>query len=78
MISKSKTSIWGSESEDIKTNDFKTKSDSISPAYYSCSITENPMLNVTFSVGDGFSGGGFQIDIFKADIKSLPIHILTM
>ncbi|MEN5306365.1 hypothetical protein ABE425_02550 [Chryseobacterium cucumeris] len=66
------TSIWGSESEDIKTNDFKTKSDSISPAYYSCSITENPMLNVTFSVGDGFSGGGFQIDIFQSRYKISP------
>ena len=65
--------LWGEDSEeDIKTNDFKTKSDTISPEYYSCYINKKPILNVIFSVGDGFSGGGYQIDILQNRYKISP------
>ncbi|WP_114820410.1 hypothetical protein [Chryseobacterium sp. KLBC 52] len=64
--------IWSQEGEDAKTNDFKITSDSTSFEYYSCYINRNPALNITFSVGDGFSGGGYQIDILQNRYKVSP------
>lgn len=67
-----KATLWETEGENIKTNNFKTKSDSITPEYYSCHINKSPLLHVTFSVGDGYSGGGYQIDIFQNRYKIAP------
>ncbi|WPO91936.1 hypothetical protein [Chryseobacterium sp. YR459] len=64
--------IWSQEGEDAKTNDFKITSDSTSFEFYSCYINRNPTLNITFSVGDGFSGGGYQIDILQNRYKVSP------
>lgn len=61
--------LLSSESEDIKTNTFKMESDSIGFEYYRCYISKDPILNVRFSAGDGFSGGGFQIDIVQNRYK---------
>ncbi|RQO38291.1 hypothetical protein DBR39_15610 [Chryseobacterium sp. KBW03] len=64
--------IWSKRG--IKSNDFKTKmeTDSLSPEYYECAIHKNPILTVRLYVGDGFSGGGFQIDILQNRYKISP------
>ncbi|MGX5683706.1 hypothetical protein ACWKWW_04025 [Chryseobacterium cucumeris] len=64
--------LWSQKGEDRKTNDFKLTSDNTSFEYYSCYINRNPTLNITFSVGDGFSGGGYQIDILQNRYKVSP------
>ncbi|SIQ91752.1 hypothetical protein [Chryseobacterium sp. RU33C] len=64
--------LWSQKGEDHKTNDFKITSDNTSFEYYSCYINRNPTLKITFSVGDGFSGGGYQIDILQNRYKVSP------
>lgn len=65
-------SLLQAESEEIKTNNFRVKYDSFSPEYFGCSIHKDPLLKVTFFVGDGFSGGGYQIDVIQNRYKVSP------
>ncbi|MGH1519344.1 hypothetical protein [Chryseobacterium sp. JK1] len=62
-------SLWHTKSKETKTNNFRVKYDSLSPKYFDCYIYKDPLLKITFSVGDGFSGGGYQIDIIQNRYK---------
>lgn len=67
--------IDGGESEEIKTNNFRIKVDSLSTESYSCIISNNSFsLEVKLLTGDGFSGGGYSINILNNRYKISPYH----
>ena len=56
--------IFGGESEEIKTNNFKIKNVGYSNEAYHYNINNYPIfLEIKLFAGDGFSGGGYTIDI---------------
>lgn len=67
--------IYGGDSEEIKTNNFKVKIDSLSTESYQYNITDKPFsLQIQLFTGDGFSGGGYNIDIINNRYKVSPYH----
>ncbi|AYN01461.1 hypothetical protein EAG08_15110 [Chryseobacterium sp. 3008163] len=67
--------IDGGDSEEIKTNNFRTKIDSLSTESYSSNISNNGFsLEIKLSTGDGFSGGGYSINIVNNRYKISPYH----
>ena len=67
--------IDGGNSEEIKTNNFKVKIDSFSTESYSYWVTENKFsLEIKLFTGDGFSGGGYNIDIVNNRYKVSLYH----
>jgi len=67
-------SIFGGESDEIKTNNFRVKTDSLEGEYFSCHFSNDPFLKITFSAGDGYSGGGYSIDIINNRYQVSPYH----
>jgi hypothetical protein len=58
--------IDGGDSEEIKTNNFRVKIDSLSTESYSFNINSYPIsLEIELFTGDGFSGGGYSIEIIN-------------
>ena len=67
--------IDGGDSEEIKTNNFQVKIDSLSTESYSYSIKDNTFsLEIQLFTGDGFSGGGYTIDIVDNRYKISAYH----
>jgi len=64
--------LW--DTEDIKSNDFKVKTETndLSPEIYWCSIHKDPILTVRLYAGDGYSGGGYEINILQNRYKISP------
>ncbi|WP_073291712.1 hypothetical protein [Chryseobacterium polytrichastri] len=68
-------SIFGGESDKNKTNNFRIKIDSLEGQYFSCSVYNyRPFLKIYLSIGDGFSGGGYDIDIVNNRYKLSPYY----
>ncbi|MCU7618017.1 hypothetical protein NZ698_12475 [Chryseobacterium sp. PBS4-4] len=58
--------IDGGDSEEIKTNNFRVKIDSLLTESYNSNISYNGFtLEIKLSTGDGFSGGGYSINIIN-------------
>jgi hypothetical protein len=56
----------GRKSEDLKTNNFRVKADGSSAESYRCDIQDLPfVLQIRFSTGDGYSGGGYIVEIIR-------------
>ncbi|MDF2554022.1 MAG: hypothetical protein K0R36_3476 [Chryseobacterium sp.] len=67
--------IDGGDSEEIKTNNFRTKIDSLSTESYSSNISNNNFsLEIKLLKGDGFSGGGYSINIINNRYKISSYH----
>ena len=67
--------IDGGDSEEIKTNNFKVKIDSLSTESYSYNIKDKTFfLEIQLFTGDGFSGGGYNINIINNRYKLFPYH----
>lgn len=68
-------SIFGGKSDENKTNNFRVKIDSLEGEYFSCSMYDNKLfLEIKLSAGDGYSGGGYDIDILNNRYKLSPYH----
>lgn len=58
--------IDGGDSEDIKTNNFRLKTEGFSTESYIYNINSNPIsLEIKLFTGDGFSGGGYTVEIIN-------------
>jgi hypothetical protein len=59
--------IFEGDSDDVKSNNLTIKiEDESSEEYYTCSIENNKLfLDIKFFTGDGFSGGGYQLNIIN-------------
>ncbi|MCE3076818.1 hypothetical protein [Chryseobacterium gwangjuense] len=67
--------IVGGDSEEIKTNNFKVKTDSFSSESYIYSIQDNPLsLQIQIFTGDGYSGGGYNVEIINNRYKVSLYH----
>ncbi|WP_146942648.1 hypothetical protein [Chryseobacterium hagamense] len=68
-------SFDGRESESIKTNNFRIKTDGSSAEAYRYEIQDFPVfLQIRFSTGDGYSGGGYVVKIIKNRYRISPYH----
>lgn len=67
--------IDGGDTEEIKTNNFRVKIDSLSTESYSFNINNYPIsLEIELFTGDGFSGGGYTVEIINNRYKISPYH----
>lgn len=68
--------IFAGESENTMSNNLIIKTDSeTSEELYTCSISDNKLLlNIKFFAGDGFSGGGYQLDLINNRYRLSPYH----
>lgn len=67
--------IYGGDSEEVKTNNFQVKIDSLSAESYNYNINDKIFsLEIQLFTGDGFSGGGYTIDIINNRYKISPYH----
>lgn len=58
--------IDGGDSEEIKTNNFRLKIDSLSTESYSYNTHKTPIsLEIKLNTGDGFSGRGYTVEIIN-------------
>ncbi|MDQ0067667.1 hypothetical protein [Chryseobacterium lathyri] len=68
--------IFVGESEGGKSNNLIIKTDTdTGEEFYNCYISDNKLsLDIKFSVGDGFSGGGYELEIIKNRHQLSPYH----
>lgn len=67
--------IDGGDSDEIKTNNFRVKIDSLSTESYGYYITDHPLsLEIRIVTGDGYSGGGYNIKIIGNRYQVSPYH----
>lgn len=67
--------IDGGKSEGIKTNNFRVKADGSSAESYRYDIQDFPfVLQIRFSTGDGYSGGGYIVKILHNRYSLSPYH----
>lgn len=68
--------IYKGESDNVKSNNLTIKiRTETSEEYYTCSIENNKLLlDIKFFAGDGFSGGGYELEIIKNRYKLSPYH----
>jgi hypothetical protein len=67
--------FFGGESEKVKTNNFRIKNENYSAESYRYNISKNPIfLGIELFTGDGFSGGGYTIQIINNRYTISPDH----
>jgi hypothetical protein len=67
--------IGDGEIEGIKTNNFRVKADGSSAESYRYDIQDLPfVLQIRFSTGDGYSGGGYIVEIIRNRYRISPYH----
>ncbi|NML71964.1 hypothetical protein HHL23_19495 [Chryseobacterium sp. RP-3-3] len=68
--------LFVEQSEDGKSNNLIIKTDTdTGEEFYTCYINDNKLsLDIKFSVGDGLSGGGYELEIIKNRHQLSPYH----
>lgn len=68
-------SIDAGESEEVKNNNFRVKADGSSAESYRFDIQDLSFcLQIRFSIGDGYSGGGYIVKIIRNRYRITPYH----